>query len=66
MHALDAGKVYGSVMKDRNERNVCGLNCIYAAIKSLEGVVQKGEPLHYDYAHDPAGGIVSFASVVFS
>lgn len=66
VHTLNPAKFYGSVMKDQNQRNVCGLNCIYAAMKSLEGTVQKGEPLHYDYAHDPAGGIVSFASVAFS
>jgi AmmeMemoRadiSam system protein B len=54
---------YLSVMKDRNQRRVCGLNCIYAALQTVHGMVHSGELLHYDYAPDPAGGIVSFASV---
>ena len=54
---------YQSVMKDRNQRRVCGLNCIYAALHTVHGMVRRGELLHYDYAHDPAGGIVSFANV---
>jgi AmmeMemoRadiSam system protein B len=62
----DADRFYQSVMKDRNQRRVCGLNCIYAALKSIDGSVQSGQLLHYDYAHDPAGGIVSFANVIFA
>ena len=50
-------------MKDPNQRRVCGLNCIYAALHTVYGMVQSGELLHYDYAHDPAGEIVSFANV---
>ena len=50
-------------MKDANERRVCGLNCLYAFLKTLEGVAGRGNQLHYGYAHDPAGGIVSFASM---
>ncbi|MCZ6872266.1 MAG: AmmeMemoRadiSam system protein B [bacterium] len=64
--AGNADRFYQSVMKDRNQRRVCGLNCIYAALKSLDGMVQSGQLLHYDYAHDPAGGIVSFANVLFT
>ncbi len=62
----NADRFYQSVMKDRNQRRVCGLNCIYAALKSLDGMVQSGQLLHYDYVHDPAGGIVSFANVLFA
>ena len=50
-------------MKDLNQRKVCGLGCIYAALRSVEGTVSAAELLDYDYAPDPAGGIVSFASV---
>lgn len=60
---LDAEKFYASVMQDGNERRVCGLRCIYAALRTLEGVAGRGEPLCYDYAPDPAGGIVSFATM---
>ena len=56
---------YASVMKDDNARRVCGLNCIYAALKCADGNITAGDLLHYDYAHDPAGGIVSFANIVF-
>jgi hypothetical protein len=52
-------------MKDVNARRVCGVNCIYAALKTVEGSVEPGKLIHYDYAPDPAGGIVSFASVVY-
>jgi len=62
-NAVDAESFYRSVMKDGNERKVCGLNCIYATLKTLEGTVGPGTMHHYNYAHDPSGGIVSFASV---
>lgn len=52
---------YASVMSDRNARRVCGLGCIYAAMKTVEGTVPAARLLHYTYAPDPAGGIVSFA-----
>jgi len=56
---------YGSVMKDLNQRRVCGLNCIYAALRCVEDQTEAGELVYYGYAADPAGGIVSFANVVF-
>jgi len=64
--ALDADGWYRSVMKDANARRVCGLNCIYATLKSVEGLATRGELLHYDYAPDAAGGIVSFAGIAIS
>ena len=60
---INADAFYASVMKDFNERKVCGLNCIYATLKALDGTVNEGILHHYDYAHDPNGGIVSFASI---
>jgi len=57
---------YASVMNDNNARRVCGLNCIYAALRCVDGAVSAGELLHYGYAHDPAGGIVSFANVALT
>lgn len=56
---------YASVMKDENARRVCGLGCIYATLRAVEGGHGGGELLHYGYAPDPAGGIVSFASIRF-
>lgn len=61
--AIDAERFYASVMKDGNQRKVCGVNCIFSALRALDGIATVGEALHYDYAEDPAGGIVSFASV---
>jgi AmmeMemoRadiSam system protein B len=63
--AGDATGFYQSVLRDQNQRRVCGLNCIYAALKAVDGAGGQGTMLHYDYAHDPAGGIVSFANVLF-
>lgn len=60
---VDADGFYRSVMKDLNERKVCGLNCIYATLKTLDGAVGPGTMHYYGYAPDPSGGIVSFASV---
>ena len=62
VETMSPGPFYASVMKDLNRRRVCGINCIYATLRTLEGTARRGERLHYDYAHDPAGGIVSFAS----
>ncbi len=64
--AGDADGFYRSVMQDLNERRICGLNCIYASLKTIARHGVSGELLHYDYAHDPAGGIVSFANVAFA
>ncbi len=62
----DATSFYQSVLRDQNQRRVCGLNCIYAALKAVDGAGGQGTLLHYDYAHDPAGGIVSFTNVLFA
>ena len=58
----DALAFHRAVMIDDNARRVCGVNCIYAALNVLDGVITKGERLYYGAASDPAGGIVSFAS----
>jgi AmmeMemoRadiSam system protein B len=60
----DADAFFQSVMRDSNERRVCGLNNIYAALKVLPSK-SEGKLLHYGYAHDPLGGIVSYASIAF-
>lgn len=54
---------FRSVMADDNQRRVCGLGCIYAALKAVESPGAAGTLLSYDYAPDPLGGIVSFAAV---
>lgn len=65
-HALagNADAFFKSVMQDENKRRVCSLNNIYSALKVLPNL-KPGELLHYGYAHDPMGGIVSFASLAF-
>ncbi len=57
---------YASVMKDKNQRRVCGLSCIYAALKSVDGLAASSELLHYGYAPDPVGGVVSYASLAIT
>ena len=58
----DAEGFYASVMDDENARKVCGLSSIYTALRLIGS---PGKLLDYNYAPDPAGGIVSFASVVY-
>jgi hypothetical protein len=64
--AGDAEGFYRSVMQDKNQRRICGLNCIYASLQTMRQSHREGALLHYDYAHDPAGGIVSFADILFA
>lgn len=59
----DAEGFWESVMKDGNKRRVCGLTATYTALRLLSPC--RGKLLKYGYAPDPAGGIVSFASVEF-
>lgn len=59
----DADGFWDSVVYDGNRRKVCGLTSIYTFLKLLKK--GKGELLDYSYAPDPAGGIVSFASLSF-
>jgi len=61
--AVNPDKFYDAIMADGNERHVCGLGCIYATLKTLEGTTTSGELLAYDYAPDPVGGMVSFAAI---
>lgn len=63
--AVDPAGWYRSVMSDGNERRVCGLNAVYAALQAVNGTAQPGGLLHYGYAHDPGGGIVSFAGIAY-
>lgn len=58
----DAAAFHRSVLKDQNARRVCGLGSIYATLRTLDGRITSGERLAYDYANDPAGGIVSFTA----
>jgi AmmeMemoRadiSam system protein B len=54
---------WNSVVSDGNRRHVCGLSATYAALRLLDG--SPGQVHKYGFAPDPAGGIVSFASVSF-
>ncbi len=58
-----AESFYASVLSDNNSRRVCGLGCIYAAMKVVEPLAKSQQLLHYGYAPDPMGGIVSFAGM---
>ena len=60
---MDHTAFYQSVLKDDNERHVCGLKAVYSALYTLQDSATQGEILHHDHAHDPAGGVVTFTSV---
>lgn len=60
--ASQGAAFYASVMRDTNARRVCGLGCLYAALKTVEDRVAISQVLHYGHAPDPAGGIVTFAA----
>ncbi|HYF01436.1 MAG TPA: AmmeMemoRadiSam system protein B [Planctomycetota bacterium] len=60
----DPEAFWASVMEDGNKRHVCGLSATYAALRLLDGV--EGKLLKYGFAPDPAGGLVSFASMSFA
>ncbi len=59
----DAEAFWNSIMADGNARHVCGLSATYAFLRLLGGTA--GKILKYGFAPDPAGGIVSFASMSF-
>jgi len=63
--ATDPEGFYQSVMKDANQRHVCGMVAIYSALKTVQGAVENGHIVGYGYAPDPTDGMVSFASVLF-
>ena len=51
------------MVSNGNRRHVCGLSATYAALRLLDGA--DGQVHKYGFAPDPAGGIVSFASMSF-
>lgn len=64
--ALDADKFYLSVVADGHWRKVCGLSATYTALRWLKALgARPGRLLTYGQAPDPAGGIVSFTSLIY-
>ena len=63
LEAADADAFWASVMKDGNARNVCGHVALYTMLRLIDS--KEGKLLRYGHAPDPAGGIVSFASMEF-
>jgi len=59
----NAEAFWNSVVSDGNKRHVCGLSATYAALRLLDDA--EGRVHKYGFAPDPAGGIVSFASMSF-
>lgn len=57
-----------SVQSDGNARKVCGVSAAYAFSRLHKALYPEaeGELLHWGHAADPAGGEVSFASMVFA
>ncbi len=63
VEALAPDAFFETVMSDGNARNICGLGCIYATLKTLEDAADAAEIIAYDYAPDPIGGVVSFTAI---
>ncbi|HVY61340.1 MAG TPA: AmmeMemoRadiSam system protein B [Planctomycetota bacterium] len=60
----DGEGFFGALAAEKDERNICGLPCMYTMMKVIEPDVKKGSLLAYGQADDPvAGSVVSFASV---
>jgi AmmeMemoRadiSam system protein B len=60
----DADGFFNYILKERDQRNICGLPPIYALLRLLEN--SEGKLLNYSQWKDPAGnGAVTFASIVF-
>lgn len=63
---LEPDPFYLSVVADGHWRKVCGLSAGYTALRWIKALgATQGRLLAYDQAPDPAGGIVSFASLIF-
>ncbi len=61
---IDAERVYRSVQKDENARNVCGLAAIYMLLQVAD--VERGTLLKYEQAIDgQTGSAVAFAAMAF-
>jgi MEMO1 family protein len=68
---LDADGFFLDGVGENAWRKVCGLSALYTALRwikesSPSAAAPAGKLLAYDKAPDPAGGIVSFASAVYS
>ncbi len=63
---IDADRFLQLTLLNNDIKKVCGLSSIYTTLRVLSGISEKGKLLKYGYAPDPAGGIVSFASLVFT
>jgi hypothetical protein len=60
----DADGFFEHILKERDQRNICGLPPIYAFLRLLEN--SSGKLLNYSQWRDPDGnGAVTFASIVF-
>jgi AmmeMemoRadiSam system protein B len=62
---LDAAEFFRSIQKDRDERRICGLPCIYTLLSVMDA--EQGQLLKYSQAPDQrTHSVVTFASMSFS
>jgi hypothetical protein len=65
MSKVDAEAFATTLVRERNNRRICGLPPLYIMLKTLEGMVE-GELLRYDHTEvDGEGSFVTFASMAF-
>jgi AmmeMemoRadiSam system protein B len=67
---LNADKFYTSVVADGHWRKVCGLSALYTGLRLLKimtdgAAAPQARLLTYGQAPDPAGGLVSFTSMIY-
>jgi AmmeMemoRadiSam system protein B len=55
---------FAAIAAEKDRRNICGLSCMYAMLRTLDGAARAGRLLAYGQAPDPAAGsMVSFCAV---
>jgi hypothetical protein len=60
----DAEGFFRAIAAEKDDRNVCGLPCMYWMLKVLDGAARSGRVLDYGQAPDPvARSMVSFCAV---
>jgi AmmeMemoRadiSam system protein B len=61
---MDGEGFYSSILRERDQRKICGLPAIYTLLKVLKA--QEGKVLNYGQAFTPeTESVVSFASLGF-
>jgi hypothetical protein len=61
--ALCADEFWDDVARDHNQRRICGLAPLYAALRVLQGHARRANLLSYEQTIDARSNVVSFAAL---